>query len=144
MRRYNVRLSLALLFLFALATSCTRHESRFRIGVSQCSDDEWRHQMNNEMLREALFYDGVEVHIRTAKDDNARQMEDIRNFIREGVDLLVVAAPETVVPDVPSFERWLEERKVREQPSRDVDDTKYSGQGTEQQTENPLVREYAV
>ncbi len=59
-------------------------------------------------------------------------------------DLLVVAAPETVVPDVPSFERWLEERKVREQPSRDVDDTKYSGQGTEQQTENPLVREYAV
>ena len=49
-----------------------------RIGVSQCSDDEWRHKMNNEIVREALFYDGVEVEIRTAKDNNRNQIADIK------------------------------------------------------------------
>lgn len=103
MRRYNVYLLLTLLSLFVLAVSCARHEPRFRIGVSQCSDDEWRHQMNNEMLREALFYDEVEIDIRTVKDDNARQIEDIRNFIEEGVDLLVIA-PNEAAPITPVVE----------------------------------------
>ena len=103
MRRYNVYLLLTLLSLFGLAASCTRHEPRFRIGVSQCSDDEWRHQMNNEMLREALFYDEVEIDIRTVKDDNTRQIEDIRNFIEEGVDLLVIA-PNEAAPITPVVE----------------------------------------
>lgn len=84
-------------------TSCSRREVRFRIGVSQCSDDEWRHQMNSEMLREALFYDGVEVEIRTVKDDNERQAEDIRYFISEGVDLLIVA-PNEAEPITPVVE----------------------------------------
>ncbi|MDE6216171.1 substrate-binding domain-containing protein [Bacteroides sp.] len=74
--------------------SCTRTAPRYRIGVSQCSDDEWRRQMNSEITREARFYDGVLVEVRTAKDDNARQEEDIRHFINEGVDLLVVAPNE--------------------------------------------------
>ena len=103
MRRYNVYLLLTLLSLFGLAASCARHEPRVRIGVSQCSDDEWRHQMNNEMLREALFYDEVEIDIRTVKDDNARQIEDIRNFIEEGVDLLVIA-PNEAAPITPVVE----------------------------------------
>ena len=34
---------------------------RFRIGVAQCSDDSWRHKMNDEILREAMFYNGVSV-----------------------------------------------------------------------------------
>lgn len=84
-------------------TSCSRREVRFRIGVSQCSDDEWRHQMNSEMLREALFYDGVEVEIRTVKDDNERQAEDIRHFISERVDLLIVA-PNEAEPITPVVE----------------------------------------
>lgn len=50
--------------------------------------------MNSEITREARFYDGVLVEVRTAKDDNARQEEDIRHFINEGVDLLVVAPNE--------------------------------------------------
>nr|WP_302829354.1 substrate-binding domain-containing protein [uncultured Bacteroides sp.] len=92
-----------LLACLELLTSCSRHAPRLHIGVSQCSDDEWRHQMNSEMLREALFYDGVEVDIRTAKDDNARQAQDIRNFIEEGVDLLIVA-PNEASPITPVVE----------------------------------------
>ena len=50
-----------LLCLAALVSSCNGTNTRYHIGVSQCSDDEWRHKMNKEMQREALFYDGVQV-----------------------------------------------------------------------------------
>ena len=103
MRRYLFLLLLGLWVAGGVMTSCSRREVRFRIGVSQCSDDEWRHQMNSEMLREALFYDGVEVEIRTVKDDNERQAEDIRHFISEGVDLLIVA-PNEAEPITPVVE----------------------------------------
>lgn len=36
--------------------------------------------MNHEIVREALFYDGVEVEIRTAKDNNRNQIEDSQLF----------------------------------------------------------------
>lgn len=103
MRRYLFLLLLGLWVAGGVMTSCSRREVRFRIGVSQCSDDEWRHQMNSEMLREALFYDGVEVEIRTVKDDNERQAEDIRHFISERVDLLIVA-PNEAEPITPVVE----------------------------------------
>lgn len=50
--------------------------------------------MNHEIVREALFYDGVEVEIRTAKDNNRNQIEDINYFIDRKVDLLIVAPNE--------------------------------------------------
>lgn len=80
----------SLVFLF----SCRQDTPRFRIGVAQCSDDSWRHKMNDEILREAMFYDGVSVEIRAAGDDNQRQTEDIRYFMEKGVDLLIVSANE--------------------------------------------------
>lgn len=86
---------LMLLFAVLVLDSCgCRQPVRFRIGVSQCSDDEWRHKMNNELMREAFFYNGVEVEIRTAKDNNLNQIADIKYFIDRGVDLLVVAPNE--------------------------------------------------
>ena len=48
------------LFILAL-TSCKRDTPRYVIGMSQCSDDSWRHKMNDEILREAMFYEGVSV-----------------------------------------------------------------------------------
>lgn len=84
-----------LLFLF-IFSSCQKPATRFLIGVSQCSDDEWRHKLNNEIRREALFYDGVEVEILSAKDNNQKQKEDIRYFIDKGVDLLVVSPNEAI------------------------------------------------
>lgn len=80
----------------AVGTACLVQSgcSRYTIGVSQCSDDTWRHKMNDEIQREALFYGGVKVETRTAHDDSRRQIEDIRYFIRQKVDLLIVAANE--------------------------------------------------
>lgn len=87
-------LLLSILCLAGILMSCTQKHMRYRIGVSQCSDDEWRHKMNNEIVREALFYDGVEVEIRTAKDNNRNQIADIKYFIDKKVDLLIVAPNE--------------------------------------------------
>lgn len=87
-------LLVSILCLAGILMSCTQKHTRYRIGVSQCSDDEWRHKMNNEIVREALFYDGVEVEIRTAKDNNRNQIADIKYFIDKKVDLLIVAPNE--------------------------------------------------
>lgn len=85
---------IAMLLCFILLIACQRNTPRFRIGVAQCSDDSWRHKMNEEILREAMFYDGVSVEIRSAGDDNMKQAEDVHYFIDKGIDLLIISANE--------------------------------------------------
>ncbi|WP_363162411.1 substrate-binding domain-containing protein [uncultured Bacteroides sp.] len=82
------------LFCLLVIVGCQQDVPRFRIGVAQCSDDSWRHKMNDEILREAMFYDGVSVEIRSAGDDNKQQAEDVNYFIDKGVDLLIISANE--------------------------------------------------
>lgn len=82
------------LIMLLLCDSCTHKEHQFFIGVSQCSEDEWRGQMNKEIKREVLFYPGTQLEIRTAKDNNLHQIEDIKYFIHKKVDLLIVAPNE--------------------------------------------------
>ncbi len=85
---------IVLLFCLLGMAACRQDAPRFRIGVAQCSDDSWRHKMNDEILREAMFYDGVSVEIRSAGDDNRKQAEDVHYFIDKGVDLLIISANE--------------------------------------------------
>ena len=87
---------LVLSFLLCLAalSSCQEKREQYLIGVSQCSEDEWRTQMNKEINREALFYPNVQVKIRSVKDNSRQQAKDIDTFIHEGVDLLIVAPNE--------------------------------------------------
>ena len=86
----------AMSFVIPFAMSCSRiKQEDFLIGVSQCSDDVWRQQLNNEIRRESNLYPEVHVEIRSADDDNEKQIEDIRYFIRKKVDLLVVAPNES-------------------------------------------------
>ena len=80
-----------LLFSALLLTACHASRPHFTVGVSQCSDDAWRQKMNNEMQTEALLYDNLELEIRSAGGDSERQIADIRHFIEQGVDLLIVA-----------------------------------------------------
>ena len=95
MRRLPILILLALCSIATLMlTSCHQEKNRILIGVSQCSDDEWRTQMNKEIAREALFYPGVTVEIRSAHDDNQKQIADIEYFMDEGADLIVVAPNE--------------------------------------------------
>ncbi len=73
-----------------LLASCS-HEKRVKVGVSQCSYDDWRLKLNEEMQRENLLHENLDLEIRSAYDDPARQVEDIRHFINEGVDVIVTS-----------------------------------------------------
>ena len=72
------------------ATGCSKSES-VKIGVSQCSTDDWREKMNDEILRESMLVDSVDVEICSAEDDVERQIADINRFIDEGYDVIAVA-----------------------------------------------------
>ena len=100
------RLPLTALILTAilLLNACDGQKT-FRIGVSQCSEDDWRAKLNSEILREALFHDNVQVEIRSADDDNTKQIADIRYFADNHFDIIVCAPNEAdaltpVVKDV--------------------------------------------
>ena len=66
--------SLSLLLLSAIGCD---NPTVYKIGVSQCSADDWRTKMNDEINRETMLHDDVVVEIRSADDSNARQIEDI-------------------------------------------------------------------
>jgi len=96
------------LTILVVLTSCKSEKSgQIKvIGVSQCSDDAWRRTMNNEMLREASFYPGVELKIKTAYDSNQQQIRDIESFIAEKVDLIIVS-PNEAIPLTPVIEKAM-------------------------------------
>ena len=76
-----------------LLASC--NEKRiYKIGISQCSQDDWRTKMNEEINREVISRDNVMVEIRSADDDNAKQIADIEYFVENGFDIIIVAPNE--------------------------------------------------
>ena len=97
--------NLFLLFLSILiligGNSCD-HKKVYRIAVSQCSSDDWRDKMNEEIMREAMLHDDIEVEIRSAEDNSLKQIEDIKYFMDSGFDVLVISPneAETLTPIV--------------------------------------------
>ena len=91
-----------------LSFSCSNSADRkFVIGFSQCANDAWRLKQNEEILQEAMFFDDLEVIIRSAGGDSEVQQKDIDWFIREGVDLLVVS-PNEAAPITPYVDKAFE------------------------------------
>lgn len=92
---------LILLTISITIIACSNSGARkWRIGISQCSSDDWRTEMNNEIERVMMFHDDVDFEIRSAEDDNERQISDIRYFIDNGFDL-IIAAPNEAAPITP-------------------------------------------
>lgn len=79
------------IFLSILLTSCTQQNKTIRIGFSQCTGGEWREQLNQEILSEAKFYDNLKVDIKNASGNIQQQLEDIKSFVAENVDLLIIS-----------------------------------------------------
>ncbi|MEI6554117.1 MAG: substrate-binding domain-containing protein [Paludibacter sp.] len=97
-----------ILVIFLGLYSCSGNEdNRKVIGVSQCSDDVWRRTMNNELVREASFYPGIELKIKTAYDSNQEQIRDIESFIADNVDLIIVS-PNEAIPLTPVIEKAMQ------------------------------------
>lgn len=82
-----------LLMLFLAASGCKKKDV-YKIGISQCSEDDWRIKMNEEIEREVLLHDDVEVEIRSADDSSNKQIADLDYFLNNDFDIIIVAPNE--------------------------------------------------
>ncbi|MBX0290452.1 substrate-binding domain-containing protein [Hymenobacter sp. HSC-4F20] len=88
---------LLVLSLWQGVGSCTRRaaEPRYSIGFSQCTTgDAWRQAMLAGMKKELSFYPEVRFRMKDAHDDSRLQQQQIREFLRENINLLIVSANE--------------------------------------------------
>ncbi|MDE6325685.1 MAG: substrate-binding domain-containing protein, partial [Duncaniella sp.] len=85
---------LLLISFFIIISSGCNDGKVYRIGVSQCSRDDWRSKMNDEINREIMFHPGATVEIRSADDNNGKQIADLRYFADNGFDIVIVAPNE--------------------------------------------------
>lgn len=90
----NRFLSFIFLCGFLLMLSGCTDSKVYKIGVSQCSQDDWRMKMNDEINREIMFHEDAEVEIRSADDSNEKQIEDIKYFVDNGFDIIIVSPNE--------------------------------------------------
>lgn len=82
-----------LLGIILILWGCTESKT-YRIGVSQCSQDDWRAKMNDEINREIMFHEDAVAEIRSADDSSAKQIADIRYFVDNGFDIIIVSPNE--------------------------------------------------
>lgn len=82
-----------IVIMLSVFQSC-KEETKYRIGVSQCSNDDWRTKMNEEIQREIMFHPEATVEIRSANDSNEKQIADIRYFADNGFDIIIAAPNE--------------------------------------------------
>ncbi len=97
-------------FLFVLAAvlvSCSGDKVKYRIGISQCSDDIWRNKQNAELRMGAYFHDNVELKFAAAYDSDERQVQQIDSLVNDGIDLMIVA-PNQVQTISPAIDRAYE------------------------------------
>lgn len=89
----------------ALLTASCSGSRGYRIGVSQCSEGNWRNKLNNEMLAaQYLFDEHVDVSIVNCHDNSELQVRQIDSLSDSGIDLLVVA-PNEYSEIAPAIER---------------------------------------
>lgn len=91
-----MRIKFQLVFILSLLflTCCKERQTTYKIGVSQCSDDDWRSLMNEEIEQEIMFHPEANVEIRSASDSNEKQIEDIRYFLDNDFDIIIAAPNE--------------------------------------------------
>lgn len=80
------------------------HTEKYTIAFSQCiGNDAWRQTMLEEMKRELSFYPNVQFIYRDAQGNNQTQIAQIRELLKNKIDLLIVspneAAPVTPIVD---------------------------------------------
>lgn len=106
-RFLHILCKLALLLLSIIFVACGSGEKKcYVVAVSQCSEDTWREKLNEELRIAALYYDNVDLRIKSAYDDVRLQTEQIDRFVNEGVDLLIVAPGQVSIS--PAIDRAYE------------------------------------
>lgn len=83
---------LYILFLTLLFSACSDNNTKkYVIGVSQCSEDIWRDKLNDELVMSTYQHDNVSLKFASANDNDRLQKQQIDQFIKEGVNLLIVS-----------------------------------------------------
>ena len=102
-------LSFILTFMGCLMIcSCnSRNSKQYVIGVSQCSEDIWRDKLNQELRTATYMEDGVTMRFTSADDNDKRQIQQIEQFIKDGVDLLIIS-PNQVHAITPVVDKAVE------------------------------------
>ena len=86
---------LAVSFLSLAAATGHAQEARWTVGMSQCNLGEpWRVQMNADIRKAAEEHPEIDVLFKDAQNDNLRQRAHIEEFVRQGVDLIIVSPKE--------------------------------------------------
>jgi signal transduction histidine kinase/CheY-like chemotaxis protein len=67
----------------------------YKIGFSQCTDDMWRQIMMIQMEAEATKYPEIKLIIKDAENNSNKQITQIKEFIDEKVDLLIISPNES-------------------------------------------------
>ena len=71
---------------------CTSSGKQKKHVIGLCMlDDAWRQAMINDMRIEASNYDDVEIIIKDAQNNNETQIQQIRDLIRQKVDVLIIS-----------------------------------------------------
>ncbi len=101
MKRAEIMIRIAICCCLIILFGC-KEEKTYKIGVSQCSQDDWRTKMNDEINREIMYHDDATVEIRSADDNSKKQIEDIRYFVDNGFDIVIVSPneAETLTPAI--------------------------------------------
>lgn len=86
--------ALAVIMSCVMLAGCQRKSEHYRIGISQCSQDDWRQKMNDEIHREVMFHPEATVEIRSADDSNEKQLADLQYFVDNKFDIIIVAPNE--------------------------------------------------
>ena len=82
---------LYILFFTLLFSACSDNNTKkYVIGVSQCSEDIWRDKLNDELVMSTYQHDNVSLKFASANDNDKLQKQQIEQFIKEGVNLLIV------------------------------------------------------
>ena len=83
---------LYILFFTLLFSACSDNNTKkYVIGVSQCSEDIWRDKLNDELVMSTYQHDNVSLKFASANDNDKLQKQQIEQFIKEGVNLLIVS-----------------------------------------------------
>ncbi len=100
-----VRSSLILLAMFS--TVALGRQGKWTVGMSQCNLGEpWRVQMNADIKRAAEQHPELRIIYKDAQNDNLRQRAHVEEFVRAGVNLIIISPKEAAPLTKPVSEAY--------------------------------------
>ncbi|HEX2925564.1 MAG TPA: substrate-binding domain-containing protein [Ruminiclostridium sp.] len=97
----SILLAIICSFMAFCLSGCTKKadekgEVKYLIGMSQANLAEpWRVKMNEEIKAEASKHDDLKVIFTDAANDSNKQIDDVLDLLKEGIDLLIISPNES-------------------------------------------------